>query len=142
MGRYRAFILALNKPDKFGAGIAISGVLDIVTAARNHIHPVFDVDEYFASLHKLESSYNDFFTQLQNLRKRGKSIPRLYMACGLDDPLYEMDVKFRDHANLNIIPLTYEGGPGGHTSDSFGLIYLSSFGVARSEWDKQELASV
>jgi putative tributyrin esterase len=133
MGGYGAFILALNKPDKFGAGIAISGVLDIVTATRNPIHPVFDVDEYFGGLHKLESSYNDLFTQLQSLRKRGKSIPRLYMACGLDDPLYEMNVKFRDHANLNIIPLTYEEGPGGHTSDSFGLIYLPSFGVARSE---------
>ena len=43
------------------------------------------------------------------------------MVCGLDDPFYEMNVKFRDHAHLNIIPLTYEEVPRGHTSDSFGI---------------------
>jgi len=42
-------------------------------------------------------------------------IPRLYVACGLEDELYEMNTKFRDLANANSISLTYEEGPGGHT---------------------------
>ena len=107
----------MNKPDEFGAGIAIPGVLDIVTAMRDPIHPVFDADEYFGCLHKLEGSYNVLFIQLQSLKKRGKSTPRPYMACGLDDPLCKMNVKFRDLANINAILLTYEEGPGGNTSD-------------------------
>jgi len=117
MGGYGAFKLALNKPEKFAAAISLSGVLDIVAVMRNPIHPVFDVDEYFGGFDKLEGSYSDLFAQLQNLKQEGVSIPRLYMACGLEDELYEMNVKFRDFANSNSVDLTYEEGPGGHTWD-------------------------
>jgi putative tributyrin esterase len=117
MGGYGAFKLALNKPEKFAAGISLSGVLDIVTVMGNPIHPIFNVDEYFGGFDKLEGSCSDLFAQLQNLKREGVSIPRLYMACGLEDELYEMNVKFRDFAGSNSVDLTYEEGPGGHTWD-------------------------
>lgn len=57
------------------------------------------MDEYFGDFDKLEGSYSDLFAQLQNLKREGVSIPRLYMACGLEeDELCEMNVKFRDFA--------------------------------------------
>ena len=65
-------------------GIAISRALYIVMTMISPIHPVIDVDEYFGGFHKLESSYNDLFAQLQNLRKIGKSIPRLYIIWYVD----------------------------------------------------------
>jgi putative tributyrin esterase len=117
MGGYGAFKLALNKPEEFAAGISLSGVLDIVTVMRNPIHPVFDLDGYFGGIDKLEGSYSDLFAQLRNLKREGVSIPRLYMACGLEDELYEMNVEFRDFARSNSVDLTYEEGPGGHTWD-------------------------
>jgi len=119
MGGFGAFILALNKPDHFWTGIVISGVLDIVTARINLIYPVFDVYECFGVLQKLEGSPNDLFAQIQSLRRRGKSIPKLYMICRLNDLLHEMNVKSRNHANLNIISLSYEEDPGGLSSDSW-----------------------
>jgi len=117
MGGYGAFKLALNKPEQFAAGISIFGVLDIVTVMKNPIHPVFNVDQYFGGSDKLEGSYSDLFAQIQKLKREGASIPRLYMACGLEDPLYEINVRFRDFANSNSVDLTYEEGPGTHTWD-------------------------
>jgi putative tributyrin esterase len=117
MGGYGALKLALNKPESFAAAISLSGVLDIVTVMEKPIHPVFDVDEYFGGFDKLKGGSNDLFAQLQKLKRQDVSIPRLYMACGLEDSLYEMNTKFRDFANANSIPLTYEEGSGGHTWD-------------------------
>ena len=58
-----------------------------------------------------------WFAQLQNLKQQGTSIPKLYVACGLEDTLHEMNTRFRDLAYPNSIPLTYEEGPGRHTWD-------------------------
>jgi S-formylglutathione hydrolase FrmB len=115
MGGYGALKLALNKPEDFAAAISLSGVLDVVTVMKNPIHPLFNVDEYFGGFDKLKDSYNDLFAQVQNLKQRSSTLPRLYVACGLEDNLYEMNTKFRDLAIANSIPLTYEEGPGGHT---------------------------
>ena len=117
MGGYGALKLALNKPQSFAAAISLSGVLDIVSVMRNPIHPVFNVDDYFGGLKKLKGSHSDLFAQLRNLKRKRTSIPQLYIACGLDDTLYKMNTRFRDAANKNSIPLTYEEGPGGHTWD-------------------------
>jgi S-formylglutathione hydrolase FrmB len=84
---------------------------------RNPIHPVFNVNEYFGGFDKLEGSYNDLFAQLQKQKRNGVTVPRLYMACGLDDDLYEMNIKFRDFAKSNSVDLTYEESPGDHTWD-------------------------
>lgn len=117
MGGYGALKLALNKSEHYSAAISLSGVLDVVAAMKNPIHPIFNVNEYFGGINSLEGSHNDLFAQLQRLKQEGKSIPRLYIACGLDDNLYEMNKKFRDFALSNNVDLTFEEGPGGHTSD-------------------------
>jgi putative tributyrin esterase len=117
MGGYGAFKLALNKAEKFAAAISIFGVLDITAVMKDPIHPVFNVDEYFGGFGKLEGSGSDLFAQLQKLKRKGTSIPRLYIACGLEDSVYEMNVKFRDFAVSNAVDLTYEEGPGAHTWD-------------------------
>jgi S-formylglutathione hydrolase FrmB len=115
MGGYGALKMALNKPEKFAAAISISGVLDVVMVMKNPIRPLFNVDEYFGGFDKLKDSYNDLFAQVQNLKQRSSTLHRLYVACGLEDNLYEMNTKFRDLAIANCVPLTYEEGPGGHT---------------------------
>ena len=94
---------------------------------RNPIHPLFSVNEYFGGFDKLEGSYSDLFAQLQNLKRQGVSIPRLYMVWGLEDPLYEMNVKFRDFANANSVMLTYEEAPEGHTWDFWDVYIRRAF---------------
>lgn len=134
MGGYGAFKVALNKPKQFAAGISISGVLDLVTVMKNPIHPVFNVDDYYGGFDKLKRSGSDLFAQLLKLKQSGATIPDLYMACGLEDNLYDMNVKFRDLAHENSIPLTFEDGPGAHTSD-----FLDQFMYRGLEWLAQNL---
>ena len=106
-----------NSPEKFAAGISIFGVLDIVTIMRNPIPPVFDADEYFGGFDRLRGSASDLFAQLQHLKRQGVPVPKLYMACGMEDPLYEINVKFRDFAISHSVDLTYVEGPGAHLWD-------------------------
>ncbi|HCS40290.1 MAG TPA: esterase [Anaerolineaceae bacterium] len=114
MGGYGALKLGLNKPDQFAAAISLSGVVDIVAAFKNPIHPIFSIEDYFGSFEKLEKSYNDLFTQIKILKNQDVSIPRLYLACGTEDFLYEMNIKFRDFLIDNSIDFTFEEGPGIH----------------------------
>lgn len=114
MGGYGALKLALNKPDQFAAAISLSGVVDIVSAFKTPIHPVFNIGNYFGSFEKLEASYNNLYTQIKTLKSQKAFMPRLYMACGTEDFLYDMNIKFRDFLLENSVDLTYEEGPGVH----------------------------
>jgi len=115
MGGYGAFKIALNKPEQFAAGISLSGALDIVELMKNPIHPSIDVDSYFGGIDKLEGSKNDLFAQLKKLKDDGVDIPKLYMACGVDDRLYPINLKFQDFARSNSVEMTYVEGPGDHS---------------------------
>jgi S-formylglutathione hydrolase FrmB len=41
--------------------------------------------------------------------------PRLYIACGTEDFLYDQNICFRDHLNGKGFTYCYEEGPGEHT---------------------------
>jgi hypothetical protein len=83
---------------------------------KNQIHPLFNVADYFfGGFDKPKDSYNELFSQVQNLKQRSSTPPRLDVAFGLEHDLYEMNTKFRDLAIANSILLTYEEGPGGQT---------------------------
>ena len=123
MGGYGALKMALNKPAQYAAGICLSGALDIVSIMRNPIHPIFNVDEYFGGFEKLVGSCNDLYALLPTLVNQRVHLPRLYMACGVNDDLYEMNARFRDLARKHSVDLTYEEGPGAHTWD-FWDVYI------------------
>jgi putative tributyrin esterase len=114
MGGYGALKLALNKPDQFAAAISLSGVVDIVAAFKNPIHPIFNIENYFGDFKKLENSQNDLFRQVQTLLNQKSPLPRLYIACGTEDFLYDMNIKFRDFLLEKSVDFTYEEGSGVH----------------------------
>ncbi len=115
MGGYGAVKLALNKPDQYAAAVSLSGVLDIVSVMKDPIHPIFNVDEYFGGFDKLVGGSNDLFGLLPALAGQGIAIPRLFLACGVDDSVHDMNLKFRDLARHHSVDLTFEEGPGAHT---------------------------
>ncbi|MFH1524895.1 MAG: alpha/beta hydrolase family protein [Chloroflexota bacterium] len=117
MGGYGALKMALNKPDQYAAGICLSGALDIVSIMKNPVHPIFNIDEYFGGFEKLVGSCNDLYALLPKLASQSVPLPRLYMACGTEDPLYGMSLKFRDLTREHSVDLTFEEGPGAHTMD-------------------------
>lgn len=48
------------------------------------------------------------------LAKQGAQFPRIYMACGIDDSLLEVNRDFKQYLNDLGVDVTYEEGPGAH----------------------------
>jgi putative tributyrin esterase len=121
MGGYGAFKLALNKPDQFAAAISLSGAVDIVSLFKESKENLFSLEDIFGSMEKLEGSENDLFALMKKNKNDGNNLPRLYLACGLEDSLYNSNQKFRQFAKSQSIEVTYEEGPGGHDWDFWDL---------------------
>ncbi|WP_046175537.1 alpha/beta hydrolase [Domibacillus indicus] len=111
MGGYGALKWALSYPEHFSAAASLSGVTDIVSAAKNPIRSgVFDLvfgDDQIAG------TDHDLFTLIEkqpNTRQR----PKLYQCCGTEDFLYEGNIRFKGACEKTSYELTAEFEPGEH----------------------------
>ena len=116
MGGYRAFKLALRKPESFSAAASLSGSLDIAThkdTATERLNQ--DLQLVFGADEKITGTENDLMACAEKVSALPKTNqPSLYQCCGTEDFLYEDNIKFRDHATKLGLNLTYEEGPGTH----------------------------
>lgn len=118
MGGYGAFKHALAHPDRYFAAASLSGALDVRSLGSRH-----DVDfsgemaRMLGPLDAVAGSDNDLFALAERLVASDAPRPRLYQWCGLDDFLYEDNLRFRDHARQIGLDIDYSHGPGGHTWD-------------------------
>ena len=110
MGGYGALVCGLNHPERFGQIASFSGALDI--SDMGHRLPTFRMELIFGENWQQEIAenynvYNYCHKVPQELR------PRLYLCCGKQDGLYDMNVQFRNavHGEYD---LTWSEGDGGH----------------------------
>lgn len=111
MGGYGALKLGLTETNRFHAAISLSGALDIHfihtrpsdELRTKQIHAIFG-DEI--------ENKNDLFYLADHLKQ---SSPKLYIACGTDDFLYDSNIKFIDHLKELRIPHTFIQNKGDHT---------------------------
>ena len=91
-------------------------MLDLVSS----LHTLADAERLaerrriFGDLHQVEGSANDLLHLARQLVASGHPRPRLYQCYGLDDPLYDNNVRARDAFRSLGLELTYEEGPGAH----------------------------
>ncbi|SDX52195.1 alpha/beta hydrolase family protein [Paenibacillus sp. CF384] len=111
MGGYGAFKLALNKPESFAAAASLSGALDL-RDLNDRVS--LDYNLIFGSQEKVDELPNNLFLAAEELAASGKPIPKLFQCCGTEDFLYSHNLRFREHAEMLGLPLTYEEGPGEH----------------------------
>lgn len=125
MGGFGALKLAFNQPDRFAAAASLSGALDIARHAP--YDPILrrDLDLIFGAAEAIAGSTSDLWKMAQALVDGPEEQPRLYIACGTEDFLYEENVDFRDYAAEIGLEVTYEESPGDHTWD------LWDAGIAR-----------
>jgi len=125
MGGYGAFKLALNQPERFEAAASLSGALDMQAIHEN----IYQNDERFkyqakltfGSLEKFIGSESDIKHMAEIGIKEG-NISKLYMCCGTEDFLYEINQGYLKHLKSLNIPVTYEEEKGyGHTWDYWDL---------------------
>jgi putative tributyrin esterase len=112
MGGYGAFKWALNYPERFAMAASFSGDLDVF----NQEHEASIVREFeFIFGEDRHGTNSDLMHLLEENKKQGKKMPKLYQSVGTDDFLYENNLRFRDKAQALGYDLDYYEEPGvGH----------------------------
>jgi len=68
----------------------------------------------FGDLDKLRESDKDPEGVLKIIKAQGKPVPKMYMACGTEDSLVDVNRRYRDFLISEGVDLKYEEGPGAH----------------------------
>lgn len=119
MGGYGAVKAALACPDQFCGCASLSGALDITRRGRPYIlsewKSIFGFD--LESPLELEGSEHDVFQLVQKNHANGEPFPKLYLWCGTEDRLLDMNRRFHNLLQEEDIPHYYEESSGGHAWD-------------------------
>jgi putative tributyrin esterase len=107
MGGYGAFKWALRQPERFAAAASLSGALDL--AGR---FPHDRVIERVFGDRPVAGTGDDLLWLVDQADV--STLPRLYLACGTEDFLYEENLRFRDACAAKGVPITVDIGPGDH----------------------------
>src|SRR5690606_29102763 len=107
MGGYGAFKWALRQPERFAAAASLSGALDLASRV-----PQDQVIGRVFGGRPIAGTADDLLWLVD--QADAAALPRLYLACGTEDFLYEENLRFQDACLGKGIPLTVELGPGGH----------------------------
>jgi len=106
MGGYGAVKWALHQPERFAAAASLSGVLDIARRTR-------EAPEMFRSVFG-DEPVAETGADVVWLIEHATDVPRLYVCCGTEDPLYGGGVKFAEICRDKGIAVTTDFGPGEH----------------------------
>ena len=113
MGGYGAIKAALRCPETFGACISLSGALDIsrldYLMKPSEWRGIFGFD--MRSTAETSGTDEDVF----HLARVAKVFPRLYMWCGTEDALLEMNRRFSAQLTELGVSHKYEESEGSHT---------------------------
>ena len=117
MGGYGALKLALTCPEQYGACISLSGSLDVTRKGR-----VYNPEEWRSifgyqmesALDLAGSEHDLFFLSTQN-QKEGKPFPKLYLWCGLEDTLIDVNRAFDQHLEGLGVEHVFKSSEGNHT---------------------------
>ncbi|PID57716.1 esterase [candidate division KSB3 bacterium] len=123
MGGYGAFKLAFNYPDHYCAAASLSGALDMASRFEDSDNPhQQDAKNIFGDLPCLRDTKHDLFFTAKELLQSGRPVPNLYQCCGTADFLYEDNLRFRDFAQQEQLPLLWQEDAGyAHTWDYWDL---------------------
>jgi len=120
MGGYGAIRNGLKFSHNFSRIIALSSALITNNIAgmpvdfKDHVADYGYYSRVFGDLDKLLGSDKDPEALVTKMKKEGKQIPQIYMACGTEDFLLDENRRFHDVLNSEGIKHTYIESPGEH----------------------------
>ncbi|MGB4661452.1 MAG: alpha/beta hydrolase-fold protein [Mobilitalea sp.] len=120
MGGFGALHTGLRYPETFHKIIALSSALivhNIKNMKEDARDEIADYDYYtstFGNLEQLDTSINNPEYQISSLKKEGKAIPSIYMACGSEDFLIEPNRAFHEFLRKEEIEVEYHETTGIH----------------------------
>lgn len=114
MGGYGAVALALTYPETFSVAASLSGAFD-PRWLHDPDHPENTYfSDIFGDIGRFEGSKNDLWS-LAEKRSHDELRPYIYMWCGTEDFLYDVNKSFRDHLTALNYDLTYDDSSGEHS---------------------------
>lgn len=123
MGGFGAVRNGLKYSDTFGAIIGLSCALLVESFPDRTDEPSFFLErrDYAEALFGqldgvLESDKNPKYL-IKKLREEGKDIPSVYLACGDQDSLLNVNLEFAEFLKENGVDVKMEVGPGSHEWD-------------------------
>lgn len=138
MGGYGAIRNGLKYPENFSRIIALSSALityKIAGAKSDYNDGVADYKYFksvFGDLDELKGSDKDPEALVMDLKRTGATVPKLYMACGTEDFLLDVNRQFHNFLVSEQVDLTYVENPGEHTWD-----FANEFIVKALDWALQ-----
>ncbi len=113
MGGYGALVHGLNFPERFAAIGTFSGAVALPT---EYLREAAELPGGTARTGHPETALClDPYALVDQLRSEGRKLPKLYMACGDEDFLYQSNCDFRDYLRSVNVDLTWESLEGyGH----------------------------
>lgn len=125
MGGYGALKIALSHPEKFAAAASLSGAVDILSIANKFSEEdpqkvLREFNNIFGDLDKFKDTPNDLFS-LASTCASSELKPKIYLACGTEDFLYDDNILFKNHMETLPFDMVYEEGPGDHNWDYWDL---------------------
>ena len=123
MGGYGAMRNGLKYWENFGCIVALSGALLVEDVAkRTNDDPFFlnrrdYAEACFGDLSKILDSDKNPKYLVRQLKKEGRPIPRIYMACGDADSLLPANQDMASFLKEQGADVTFEVGPGAHEWD-------------------------
>lgn len=123
MGGYGALRNGLKYADTFGliGALSAANIADGIENRTDDAPRYYMTRSYaqavFGDLDKVKDSDKDIAWLAAQRAASGKPMPKIYLACGVDDGLLEINHRLRDRLNALGYDLTWEEGPGAHEWD-------------------------
>ena len=113
MGGYGALKCALKHPETFSKAASLSGALDaaVLPSLSDPLADAAYWEDVFGPVDQIPGSENDLFAAA---RACGENRPEIWMWCGTEDFLYDMNLRMRDQLAALGYSLDYSEGPGDH----------------------------
>lgn len=117
MGGYGALKIALTYPERYFACISLSGSLDITRKTQSYKLDLWKANFGFdlESALQLENTENDIYYLAKKLQTDKKQFPNLFLWCGTEDSLIEINRNYRDLLTELKAPLEYRESEGNHS---------------------------
>lgn len=115
MGGYGAIRNGLKYHDTFGAlaGLSSALITEQVSESTNDADRRY-YEAVFGDLTKFKGSDKDVKALIDKIKEENGVMPKIYLSCGTEDSLININRKFRDFLASRGVKYTYEEGPGVH----------------------------
>lgn len=117
MGGYGALKLGLTYPERYSAVGTLSGSLRSMKENKSKIVSGERPDLFlvFGDCGEKVKEENDIYYLTSKALKEGKNIPKLYIYCGKNDSLYDVNIRYKNFAIDNHIDLIFKDDDGNHS---------------------------